>query len=206
MITITKRFKAMLDTLAYTEGTLGRSNNGYDVLFNFYTINGWNENCNFGHLGNEWLVDSGGYKSTGAGRYMFLATTWWELSKKEATNLNLSKLQSPNKFGDKTYEYNAPFTKANQDYFGYVLLSNKVTEEDLKNAEKSPQEFSKMIQNRRLDCTWTSLARALSAGDKGCFNQAEPGKVKNKTICGGEGCKSGAEEIWTVYIKALSKY
>jgi muramidase (phage lysozyme) len=204
--TISKHFKAMLDTITFTEGTLGVSKNGYDLLFNYHTIEGWTEDCTFGHLGNKWLVDSGGYKSTGAGRYAFLSTTWWEMSKNEATNLGLKKLSVPNSYNGKSYDYNAPFTKSNQDYFGYKLLSSKVGENDLKNAEKSADEFSKMIQNKKLDCTWTSLARALNVGSKGCFEQAEPGKVINKTICGGSGCKSGAEEIWTVYTKALSKY
>ena len=41
METIPRHYKAMLDTLAYTEGTLGVSNNGYDLLYGNYIINGW---------------------------------------------------------------------------------------------------------------------------------------------------------------------
>ena len=52
-LVIPKHYKAMLDTIAYTEGTLGVSQNGYDILFNLYTITGWSPNCNFGHGGKE---------------------------------------------------------------------------------------------------------------------------------------------------------
>ena len=206
METISKYYKAMLDTLAYTEGTLGMSQNGYDLLFGSYTINGWDNNIEFGHQGDKWLVKAGTYSTTAAGRYQFLAGTWLEKSKKEADTLGLKKLEKPIIFKGDEYYYNAPFTSKNQDYFGYKLIKSKVSESELIKAEKSANDFSLMIQNNKLDCTWTSLARALSSTAKPCFGQAKPGSVKHKEICQPNGCSSGAEEIWSIYKKALSSY
>jgi muramidase (phage lysozyme) len=61
--------KALLDTIAYAEGTRGYSQDGYNVLFNFVTIS----DCN--HHPNR-TICSGGYCSTAAGRYQFLTATW----------------------------------------------------------------------------------------------------------------------------------
>jgi muramidase (phage lysozyme) len=61
--------KALLDTIAYAEGTRGYSQDGYNVLFNFVTIS----DCN--HHPNR-TICSGSYCSTAAGRYQFLTATW----------------------------------------------------------------------------------------------------------------------------------
>ncbi|MGZ3478260.1 MAG: glycoside hydrolase family 24 protein, partial [Polyangiales bacterium] len=61
--------KALLDTIAYAEGTRGYSQDGYNVLFNFVTISSCNSHPNR-------TICSGGYCSTAAGRYQFLTTTW----------------------------------------------------------------------------------------------------------------------------------
>jgi len=205
-----KYYKAMLDTIAFTEGTLGVSQNGYDVLFNFYTIDGWSPDCKFGHKGNDWLVNAGGYSSSGAGRYAFLSFVWWESSGKYATEMGLTKLTEPLTYKNIKYYYNAPFNKANQDYLGYKLVSKKVSEAELITSSKSATDFSNMLAKSKLDCTWTSLARAVPVGTdvkKRCgYKQAEPGKVVHKTICQPTGCTSGAEEVYTIFTKALAKY
>ncbi|MBL8721303.1 MAG: SH3 domain-containing protein [Myxococcales bacterium] len=61
--------KALLDTIAYAEGTRGYSQDGYDVMFSFKTF----ASCD-GHPRKT--ICSGGYCSTAAGRYQFLSTTW----------------------------------------------------------------------------------------------------------------------------------
>ena len=189
-----KYYKAMLETLAYTEGTLGVSQNGYDILFNNFIIKGWNPDCEFGHGGNKWLqkINKKGDKTSAAGRYQFTSETWFGLSKHNESVLGLKKLSTPISYGGNTYEYNAPFNKTNQDYFGYKLLSSKVSENDLKKAETSKADFEAVA--RLLDRTWTSLARVN--GD---------GKILNPQICKA-GCKSATEEVWTVYTIALAKY
>ena len=67
-IVSTKR-KALLDTIAYAEGTRGVGQDGYNILFAFKTI----DDCN--HHPNR-TVCSGSYCSTAAGRYQFLTNTW----------------------------------------------------------------------------------------------------------------------------------
>lgn len=61
--------KALLDTIAFAEGTKGYSQDGYNVLFAFQTISDCNEHPNK-------TVCSGSYCSTAAGRYQFLTATW----------------------------------------------------------------------------------------------------------------------------------
>lgn len=211
-----KYYKAMLDTIAYTEGTLGASQNGYDILFNLYTINGWTPNCDFGHQGKDWLVESGAYKSTAAGRYQFLSKTWWGLSDTYKNELNLVRLTTPNKSENKEFYYNAPFNKQNQNYLAYKLLQSTrhVSESDLIKASNSVTDFGNMIKSKKLDCEWSSLIRALPTGSpancSGAGTSSSVGQVKNKQVCqppiSSTGCQSGAEEIWVVYNKALKKY
>ena len=96
---MTRYEKAFLDTVAWAEGTLGVSNNGYDVLVNdnpslgSRIVVGWTPNTDIIHGLNSWKVTVGGVKSTAAGRYQFIGSTWIEM------NNNV----------------NAPITKENQD-------------------------------------------------------------------------------------------
>jgi muramidase (phage lysozyme) len=188
-----KYFKAMLDTIAYTEGTLGVSQNGYDILFNFYKIKGWNEDVEFGHKGKEWYYSQN--NTSAAGRYQFVMGTWWDFSRRFKDTLNLTKEFNEDLNGRK-YEYNAPFTKENQDFLAFKYLENRrVTEEDLIKASKSAKDFSDFITNKKLGNVWSSLKRASTGKD-----------AKHKGICKGGNCSSGAEEILTVFNKALKKY
>lgn len=96
---MTKEEKTFLDVLAYAEGTLGISNNGYDVLVNdspssgSRIILGWTENTDIQHGLNNWKVKVGNVFSTAAGRYQFIGSSWIQYN-----NNN-----------------NAPMTKINQD-------------------------------------------------------------------------------------------
>ena len=209
---ISNHYKAMLDTIAYTEGCLGVSQNGYDVLYAHYVIVGWTPDCTFGHGGSSWGSKYKDGISTASGRYQFLSTTWYGLSKKYKNDLNLSQLSKPISFGGNDYYYNAPFSKANQDYFGFKLLQDKrkVSQSDLEKAAKSPTDFAKMIQSKILDCEWSSLVRALPVGAVkscgGAGGSSSSGQIKHPQVCQPSGCKDGADEIWSVYTKALKKY
>ena len=95
--------RAILDLLAYTEGTAGSSNNGYDVMFTFKIVDNWSPDTTQGHPNIP--IKSGGLTSTAAGRYQFLYDTWTGLNGKA----------------------NKSFTKENQDLAGWSLVKQKVS-------------------------------------------------------------------------------
>ncbi len=66
---VSAKRKALLDTIAYAEGTRGYSQDGYNVLYSFKTISDCNKHPNR-------TICSGAYCSTAAGRYQFLTKTW----------------------------------------------------------------------------------------------------------------------------------
>ncbi len=66
---VTAKHRALLDTIAYTEGTRGRGKNGYNVTFAYRYFNSCARHPNM-------RVCAGGYCSTAAGRYQFLTRTW----------------------------------------------------------------------------------------------------------------------------------
>jgi muramidase (phage lysozyme) len=66
---VSAKRKALLDTIAWAEGTRGYSQDGYNVTFAFRTFTDCNVHPNK-------TICSGGYCSTAAGRYQFLTKTW----------------------------------------------------------------------------------------------------------------------------------
>jgi len=86
---MTKTEKALLDTIAYSEGTLGVSNNGYDVVVTFKLINGWTNDTKIVHGDGDWYQSAA--NSTAAGRYQFLGSTWKGLSIHNGKNVPLTK-------------------------------------------------------------------------------------------------------------------
>jgi muramidase (phage lysozyme) len=75
---MTNEVKSLLDMISYSEGTLGISNNGYDVLVGGRVIQGWSETTNITHLNRQWYNSSA--NSTAAGRYQFLYKSWVEVN------------------------------------------------------------------------------------------------------------------------------
>lgn len=67
--TVPAKHRALLDTIAFTEGTRGRGQNGYNVTFAYHYFSSCARHPNM-------RICSGGYCSTAAGRYQFLTTTW----------------------------------------------------------------------------------------------------------------------------------
>lgn len=83
---MTKEEKALLDMIAYSEGTLGVSNNGYDILVGYRKIVGWTPDTTITHQNNKWYDKAN--NSSAAGRYQFLYNTW--IGKKKV-NLAMTK-------------------------------------------------------------------------------------------------------------------
>jgi len=61
--------RALLNTIAFTEGTRNHGQNGYNVTFAYHYFSSCAHHPNL-------RICSGGYCSTAAGRYQFLTTTW----------------------------------------------------------------------------------------------------------------------------------
>ncbi|MBX3208382.1 MAG: glycoside hydrolase family 104 protein [Labilithrix sp.] len=66
---VPKKHRALLDTIAYAEGTRGRGQDGYNVTFAYRYFSSCAKHPNM-------KVCSGRYCSTAAGRYQFLTGTW----------------------------------------------------------------------------------------------------------------------------------
>jgi len=63
------KHRALLDTIAFTEGTRGRGQDGYNVTFAYRYFSSCASHPNM-------RVCASGYCSTAAGRYQFLTKTW----------------------------------------------------------------------------------------------------------------------------------
>jgi muramidase (phage lysozyme) len=66
---VTAKRKALLDTIAYAEGTKGHGYDGYNILYAYKTV----DDCN---RHPDRVICSGSYCSSAAGRYQFLNKTW----------------------------------------------------------------------------------------------------------------------------------
>jgi len=174
---MTKEEKALLDTLAYCEGTLGVSNNGYDVVVGSRRIMaGWTKDTTIVHGGTDWFDKA--TNSTAAGRYQFLYSTW---------------------IGSK--KINLPMTKDNQDKRGLELIDSRLTGIDkTKLTDKSV--FYKALNKM---CTvWASIPVTSDITDSdGNVHKAGKsyyaGDGVNKS-------KLSADEIFEIYKLALAKY
>jgi muramidase (phage lysozyme) len=69
--------KAFLDTIAYSEGTAGHGDDGYNVLVGGDLFDGYAD-----HPRKLVILNRAGLKSTAAGRYQILARTWDALKAK----------------------------------------------------------------------------------------------------------------------------
>ena len=68
--------KAFLDVIAYAEGTRGKGNDGYNVMFTGKLFSGYRDHP-------RKIMRSGRYASDAAGRYQFLSKTWDGAKKQE---------------------------------------------------------------------------------------------------------------------------
>lgn len=141
----------LLDTIAYFEGTIGRSANGYDILLGGKVMNGWEVNTTIVHrcvfnssagcIDKTWYNES--KNSTAAGRYQFVGKTWSSVSK-ILKNVD-----------------NAPMTKSNQDEFGLYLVKDRgVKSNDLENGLKSLTGFKSLL--KKMEDEWESFKKSLN--------------------------------------------
>jgi LAS superfamily LD-carboxypeptidase LdcB/muramidase (phage lysozyme) len=136
--------RAFLDLIAYCEGTIGRSANGYDLLFGGTKVmNGWETNTT--QIRHRYVTDFGNYVatpslkiqdptwksggSTAAGRYQFLGWVWASETKK--------------KFNDE----NAYMTKDNQDNLAWLFAEGRgMNNEKLKKGLTNESEFETTVK------------------------------------------------------------
>lgn len=174
--------KAILDTIAYAEGTLGVSQNGYDVLVTFPIIIGWSENTDIrhrcvkptGNLTAQIIKDKGGTVCTDSP--VKTGPSWFRVvnESKGVNSTAAGRYQFLGSSWATTTEklglgFNAPMTKDNQDKAALraVKTKRKVTETELKNAYSSFSSFE--VVRKKLENEWTSLKlnrTSSTSGDK----------------------------------------
>lgn len=182
-----KQGKALLDVIAFTEGTAGVGQNGYDIVVSFKQIVEWNPNYTYGHADGNWYQKSA--DSTAAGRYQFLGSTWKSISKKL---LGVD---------------NAPFNKKNQDLFGAYLIYKRTSSTQKFTKGKyagitipKPPALTSLNQNNfyllldSLAPEWASFPFSQNGG-KGFYAGQNQDPKKNN-----------AAKLWSLYQKALAKY
>jgi len=173
---MTKEEKALLDTLAFTEGTLGISNNGYDVVVGSKRIiAGWTKDTTIVHGGTSWYDKQ--TNSTAAGRYQFLFGTW---------------------IGNK--KINLPMTKENQDKRGLELINSALGNID-KTTLISKTNFDLALT--KMAKTWASIPVSSDFSDSNGFHKAGTSYYSKDGI---NKTHLTSDRIFEVYKLALSKY
>lgn len=177
---LNKYEKALLDVIAFAEGTLGESQNGYDITVNFYRIIGWTPDTNIIHGG--WSFKVGDKFSTAAGRYQFLIGTWERMN------------------GGK----NAPLSKDNQDNACIKLVKKYLKYNDF---EKRAVTISELENENKFYIMMNKLSRGWASfiltSD---ITYNEKLYKKGFGYYGGQGSKKPKEEFYRVYKLALKKY
>ena len=179
---MTKEERAILDVISYAEGTLGISQNGYDVLFTKRTIVGWTENTDIVHGNSDWVITSGGHRSSAAGRYQFLGSKWISIN------------------GDK----NLPMTKDNQDAAAIKNINNRLKSTVIDSRSVSISELTTRskfdIFLQKCAPEWASLPLTKTITFKGDVKQAGRGFYSSQNS------KKTADELYEVFMMAYSLY
>jgi len=180
---MTKEEKALLDTIAYCEGTLGVSNNGYDVIVTYKIIAGWTENTDIQHGGSNWYQKSA--NSNAAGRYQFLYTTWLGGTENKPRP-------------------NLPMTKQNQDKRALEIINSVMKDID-KTQLTNKSIFDKALN--KLCKQWASIPVTADIID----NYPKPNTLHKagKSYYAGDGVNSTkytSDKIFEIYKLALTKY
>lgn len=167
---LTNLEKTILDTIAYFEGTIGKSQNGFDILFGGKKVmEGWTPDTKlirhrcikpFGTVTKQ-AIENAGYTicedktwigkfgnggiTTAAGRYQYLGWAWFDVTKRAGM------------------EVNAPMSEENQNKAAlFVIRKKRVTEITLKNAYYSFEGFK--ILMKQIEKIWESFERSLNGG------------------------------------------
>jgi len=186
--------RSILDMLAYTEGTAGKGQNGYDVRFNNILVPGWNENYTGGHP--QTSIKSGGLDSSATGRYQFLYEPWLAVNNRQ----------------------NVPINKVNQDKAGWKAVLGRISEDDAKVAyDLAISGVTDVSQNIPfLKMLGKGLGRFLKKGDKlpSGYNGLSWGWASipnnNSNFNGGynypgQSSNRGTIDIYNIYLNAVSK-
>jgi len=144
---IPNSIRAMIDVIAYSEGTLGlNTKNGYDtVVLNCRTISGWNDNYSLGcpyspvYAKNGSLFQYGGHW----GRYQYQKSTW--------------KLDNNG--------INVPFNKKNQDVTCSKTMLRRLGSILFNNLHRNMQDLNGVdIIVRKLAPEWASIPNGNYGG------------------------------------------
>jgi len=180
MADLTPYEKAVLDTIAYAEGTLGVSNNGYDVIVTFKLINGWTNDTKIVHGETDWYQKEA--NSDAAGRYQFLGSSWKSLFDKK----------------------NPPMTKVNQDTAAIKLVNKKLLATNIDSRAVSISQLDSKdkfdIFLQKCASTWASLPLTTNITIDGQLKKAGNGWYS------GQGGKKTSKELYDIFILALTKY
>lgn len=174
---MTKEEKAILDMLAYAEGTLGVSNNGYDVVVGSKrVIAGWTKDTTIVHGGSAWRSTSN--NSTAAGRYQFKYDTW----------IGNNKI-------------NNPMTVVNQDARAMELINSRASSVNKSILSTNRNEFNKLLQ--KLSLEWASLPVTTTITDKeGKVHKAGSSYYSSDKI----NKSHSSDKLYEIYKLALSYY
>ncbi len=184
---LSNREKALLDVIAFTEGTLGQGQKGYDVLYTDKRIQAWNPDYRLGHGGDAWKNSANGLASTAAGRYQFLYDTWTGYSTGDGATQGDPK--------------NKPFSLVNQDLTGVRLIKEKrLKPYGLDIEEITHDNFINYIDVLALEWASFPFYGTIKVRSK------SPTWSVGKGFYDGQGGRFTVDELWVVYSLALKKY
>jgi len=186
--------KSVLDLLAYTEGTLGVSQNGYNVTVNYYKIVGWTDDTNIAHGNLNWKQKIGKLKkktgeyvtlySTAAGRYQYIYKSWVAINGK-----------------------NIPMTKVNQDKAAIKSINNRLKQTDL---ESRSVKLNELEDKEKFFIFLNKIAREWASIPLSKTFIVEGKKVyKGSSYYSSDGvntAKKTPDILYDVFIKALKIY
>jgi len=133
--TVSRAERALLDVLAYAEGTRGKGKDGYNIGFSFKVFSSCAR-----HPDNVW--SSPGYSSSAAGRYQFMPPTWKRLQDLAPTYTRYKTTLSS-------------FEPENQEVGGLMLVTDVRKIKLLRNAPMTRTQFSNALLE--LSYEWASL-------------------------------------------------
>jgi muramidase (phage lysozyme) len=182
--------RPLLDLIAYTEGTAGSGQNGYDIIVGGGKILNWNPNYTSGHPDQSVFIRSINNTSDAAGRYQFLKKTW------DGLNFGAFNKANQDKAAWKLITDNGFTAKDATDIYligkNQIIAGGPVTQllpgatATSINVLNNPKFLDFLDKTYKI---WASLPNR--AGQAGYANQ---------------GGKYSVADVYKIYIEALKKY